>query len=124
MGDAGVTMDPITAAGITGALRDAQLLCGVLHEGLSGQRPLDEALADYGPMRDRMAEPLHQFAHDMARLQPPPPGMLPVFAALAHQPDQADRYFGLFGQTVMPSDFFSPENLGAILSPPAARASA
>ena len=39
----------------------------------------------------------------------------PVFAALAHQPHQADRYFGLFGQTVMPADFFSPENLGSIL---------
>ena len=116
VGDAGVTIDPITAAGITGALRDAQLLAGLLHEALSGQRPMDQALADYGPERDRMAEPLHQFAQEMAQLQPPPPEMLPVFAALAHQPHQADRYFGLFGQTVMPADFFSPENLGAILS--------
>jgi len=115
VGDAGVTFDPITAAGITGALRDAQSLAGLLHEGLSGQRSMDEALADHGPARDRMATPLHQFAQDMAQLQPPPPEMLPVFAALAHQPHQADRYFGLFGQTVMPADFFSPENLGAIL---------
>ena len=37
-------------------------------------------------------------------------------AALAQQPHQADRFFGLFGQTVMPADFFSPENLGAILN--------
>lgn len=126
VGDAGVTMDPITAAGITGALRDAQSLANLLHEGLSGQRPMDEALADYGPTRDRMAEPLHQFAQDMAQLQLPPPEMLPVFAALAHQPHQANRYFGLFGQTVMPADFFSPENLGAILSgsAPAPNASA
>lgn len=116
VGDAGVTIDPITAAGITGALRDAQLLAGLLHEGLSGVRPLDAALADYGAKRDQMAEPLHQFAQDMALLQPPPPEMLPVFAALAHQPHQADRYFGLFGQTVMPADFFSAENLGAILN--------
>jgi len=119
VGDAGVTIDPITAAGITGALRDAQLLAARLHEGLSGSQPLDTALAGYGPARDAMAEPLHQFAQDMAKLELPPPEMLPVFAALAHQPHQSDRYFGLFGQTVMPSDFFSPENLGAILSAPA-----
>lgn len=116
VGDAGVTIDPITAAGITGALRDAQLLGGLLHEGLSGARTLDAAMADYGPKRDQMAEPLHRFAQDMAQLQPPPPEMMPVFAALAHQPRQADRYFGLFGQTVMADDFFSPENLGAILN--------
>lgn len=124
VGDAGVTIDPITAAGITGALRDAQLLAGLLHEGLSGQRPLDEALADYGPARDRMAEPLHRFAQDMAQLQPAPAEMGPVFAALAHQPHQADRYFGLFGQTVMPSDFFSPENIEAILGARAPASSA
>ena len=123
VGDAGVTIDPITAAGITNALRDAQLLAGLLHEGLSGRRQVDEALADYGPARDRMGEPLHRFAQDMAQLQPPPAEMLPVFAALAHQPQQADRYFGLFGQTVMPEDFFSPENLGAILSATAPNAS-
>lgn len=124
VGDAGATIDPITAAGITGALRDARLLAGLLHEGLSGQRPMDEAMADYGPERDRMGEPLHQFAQDMAQLLPPPPEMLPVFAALAQQPHQADRYFGLFGQTVMPADFFSPENLSAILSAGAPNASA
>lgn len=116
VGDAGVTIDPITAAGITGALRDAQLLAGLLHEGLSGQRPMNEALASYGPSRDRVSEPLHQFAQDMAQLKPPPPEMLPVFAALAQQQHQADRYFGLFGQTVMPADFFSPQNIGSILS--------
>lgn len=115
VGDAGVTADPITAAGITLALRDAELLAGLLHKGLSGQRPLDAALADFGPRRDVVSRPLHQFAQDMAQLQVPPPEMVNVFMALAGNQAQIDRYFGLFGQTVMPADFFDPANLQAIL---------
>lgn len=116
VGDAGVTVDPITAAGITNALRDAQLLSGLLHEGLSGQRTLDEALSDYGPRRDEVSRPLHQFAQDMAQLQPPPEAMIQVFMALAGNQPQIDRYFGLFGQTVTPAAFFDPANLQAILA--------
>ena len=121
MGDAGVTVDPITAAGITLALRDAELLSGLLHEGLRhegllGQRALDAALADFGPQRDVVSRPLHQFAQDMAQLQVPPPEMVEVFMALAGQQTQIDRYFGLFGQTVTPAEFFAPANLQAILA--------
>jgi len=116
VGDAGVTVDPITAAGITLALRDAELLSGLLHEGLSGQRALDAALADFGPQRDVVSRPLHQFAQDMAQLQVPPPEMVEVFMALAGQQAQIDRYFGVFGQTVTPAEFFDPANLQAILS--------
>lgn len=121
VGDAGVTVDPITAAGITLALRDAELLSGLLHEGLRhegllGQRALDAALADFGPQRDVVSRSLHQFAQDMAQLQVPPPEMVEVFMALAGQQTQIDRYFGLFGQTVTPAEFFAPANLQAILA--------
>jgi len=125
VGDAGVTVDPITAAGITLALRDAELLSGLLHEGLRhegllGQRTLDAALADFGPKRDVVSRPLHQFAQDMAQLQVPPPEMVNVFMALAGNQAQIDRYFGVFGQTVTPAEFFDPANLQAILSGAAA----
>lgn len=115
VGDAGVTVDPITAAGISLALRDAELLAGLLHEGLSGQRTPDAALADFGPQRDLLSRPLHQFAQDMAQLQLPPPEMVAVFMALAGNQPQIDRYFGVFGQTVSPADFFDPANLRAIV---------
>ncbi|TDP86059.1 flavin-dependent dehydrogenase [Aquabacterium commune] len=120
VGDAGVTVDPVTAAGITLALRDAELLSGLLHEGLlqdgsSGQRALDAALAHFGPQRDAVSRPLHQFAQDMAQLQVPPQEMVDVFMALAGQQAQIDRYFGVFGQTVTPAEFFDPANLQAIL---------
>lgn len=43
VGDAGVTMDPITAAGITNALRDAELAAGLIHEGLSTPQGVDRS---------------------------------------------------------------------------------
>ena len=51
----------------------------------------------------------------MAQLQVPPQEMVNVFMALAGNQAQIDRYFGLFGQTVTPADFFAPANLQAIL---------
>jgi len=111
VGDAGLTMDPITAAGITNALRDADLLAGLLHQGLSGERDLDDALAEFAPRRDAVSVPLHLFSQEMARLAPPTDDVIKLFGALGGNQAQADRYFGVFGQTVSPADFFSDDNL-------------
>ena len=77
-------------------------------------------MADFGPQRDVVSRPLHQFAQDMAQLQVPPQEMVNVFMALAGNQAQIDRYFGVFGQTVTPAEFFDPANLQAILSGAAA----
>lgn len=115
VGDAGITFDPITAAGITNALRDADLLAELADDGLAGQRPLDEALAEFQPRRDAVSVPLHLFAQDMARLAPPTEEVIQLFGALAGQPAEIDRYYGVFGQTVPPAEFFAPDNLARIL---------
>jgi flavin-dependent dehydrogenase len=60
-GDAGHTKDPITAFGITDAFRAADAVAIAIDEGLSGRRPLDEALADYQRTRDEKALPLYEF---------------------------------------------------------------
>jgi 2-polyprenyl-6-methoxyphenol hydroxylase-like FAD-dependent oxidoreductase len=52
VGDAGYFRDPITAHGITDALRDAELLAGAVARGG------DAALAEYEAMRDALALPL------------------------------------------------------------------
>ncbi|RZI86654.1 MAG: hypothetical protein EOP38_00830 [Rubrivivax sp.] len=116
IGDAGLTMDPITAAGITNALRDADRLARCLDEGLSGRQSLDEALAGFEAERNAVSVPLHLFSQDMARLAPPTDDVIQIFTALAGNQPQIDRYFGVFGQTVSPADFFSPENIGQILA--------
>lgn len=117
VGDAGLTVDPITAAGITNALRDADTLSAMIHQGLSGQQAMDEALAGYQAQRDAVSVPLHQFAQEMAKFAPPTQDVINLFVALAGNQAQTDRYFGLFGQTVTPAAFFSPDNMAAIFAP-------
>lgn len=116
VGDAGLTMDPITAAGITNAFRDAESLSTALDEGLTGARPMDEALADYQARRDAVSGPLYAFARDMARLDPPDPFVVDLFTALAGNPADTSAYFGVFAQTVPVAEFFDPENVGRIIA--------
>jgi len=115
VGDAGVTVDPITAAGMSNALRDAALLSKLAHQGLS-THTLDQALSGYQAQRDAVAVPLQQFAQDMAQLAPPTEDVVKLFVALASNQPQLDRYYGVFGQTVTPADFFGPENMAEIFA--------
>ena len=73
VGDAGVTMDPCTAEGITNALRDADFLADALDEGLSGQRPMDEALAQYEQRRNAAILPIYELTCELAPFAPLPP---------------------------------------------------
>jgi 2-polyprenyl-6-methoxyphenol hydroxylase-like FAD-dependent oxidoreductase len=114
VGDAGYHKDPITAQGITDAFRDAELLADAIHEGLDGQRPLEEALAGYEEGRNEEVRPIYELTHQLAGLEPPPPEMQALFAALRSDPEQASRFFGTIVGTVPIADFFAPENLARI----------
>jgi 2-polyprenyl-6-methoxyphenol hydroxylase-like FAD-dependent oxidoreductase len=52
VGDAAHFKDPLSAHGITDALRDAELLARAAHDGLTGARPAIDALAAYQHQRD------------------------------------------------------------------------
>jgi flavin-dependent dehydrogenase len=66
VGDAAYFKDPITAHGITDALRDAELLArAVLEAPRSGQAHLN-ALHDYEHTRDRLSEPLFDITEAIA----------------------------------------------------------
>jgi 2-polyprenyl-6-methoxyphenol hydroxylase-like FAD-dependent oxidoreductase len=66
VGDAGYFKDPITAHGITDALRDAELLArAVLDAPRGGQAQLD-ALHDYERTRDRLSQPLFDITERIA----------------------------------------------------------
>ena len=66
VGDAGYHRDFITGLGINDAFRDAELVAKAVDEGLSGQRPLDEAMADYESTRNDLAMPLYEITTKMA----------------------------------------------------------
>jgi len=115
VGDAGYHKDPITAFGITDAFRDAELLAEAIDAGLSGKRPLEEALVDYERQRNEAALPSYELTHQFAALSPPPPEMQQLFAALCHNQEQTNRFFGAMTGTVPILEFFGPENLGRIM---------
>jgi 2-polyprenyl-6-methoxyphenol hydroxylase-like FAD-dependent oxidoreductase len=115
VGDAGYHKDPITAQGITDAFRDAELLAAAIDDGFSGRRPLAEALAAYEQTRNETTRPLYELTGQFAALQPPPPEMQQLLAALQGNPEQADRFIGTVAGTVPIPEFFAPENIARIM---------
>ena len=116
VGDAGRLKDPIGAHGIADALRDAELLSDAAHEGLSGRRPIEEALATYEMQRDAASEADYQENIQAARLTPLPEATRVLFAALRGR-DQDTREFFLARQGLIPAErFFDPQNIERILA--------
>lgn len=114
VGDAGYHKSPITAEGITDAFRDAEFLAGAIDDGFAGRLPAEEALAGYEQTRNAAAMPLYQMTCDLARLEPPPPEMLSLFAALRDNEEESGRFMGTIAGTVPIPEFFSPENMQRI----------
>ncbi len=69
VGDAGYFKDPLTAHGMTDALRDAELLARGILEGRSGGHTMDDALADYQNTRDALSTGLLEVTSRIASLQ-------------------------------------------------------
>jgi flavin-dependent dehydrogenase len=68
VGDAGYFKDPISAHGLTDALRDAELLARAVADGWRGGASLD-ALADYQSTRDRISDDLFDITDRIASQQ-------------------------------------------------------
>jgi flavin-dependent dehydrogenase len=115
VGDARVTMDPITAAGISNAFRDAERLSRAIHEGLSGARPIADALREFEADGNAASAQLYAFARDTSRLDPPNQTIIDLFTAMAGNQAAIDAYFGVFAQTVPVSEFFAPDNIARII---------
>ena len=116
VGDAGYNKDPITAQGISDAFIDAESLTNALDDGWSARRPLDDALADYQSSRDRRVKPMYDFTCQMATLEPPPPPMPQLFAALRGNQEATNQFLSaLTGSRPLPS-FMNPENLDRVMS--------
>jgi flavin-dependent dehydrogenase len=85
VGDAGYHRDFLTGLGITDAFRDAEYVAEAAHEGLSGERPMEEAMARYQERRDFSAKPLYDFTTKMAGGLAPEPMEWMAFGAAMEQ---------------------------------------
>jgi flavin-dependent dehydrogenase len=115
VGDAGYHKNPITAQGITDAFRDAELLADAIDDTFAGRLSADDALAGYERKRNEAVMPMYQMTCDLARLDPPPPEMLGLFAALRDNEEQSGRFMGTIAGTVPIPEFFSPKNVRQVM---------
>jgi flavin-dependent dehydrogenase len=116
VGDAGYKKDPCTAAGITDAFRDAELLVEAVEAGFSGREPLLDALTGYEERRNLVSLPMYEWTTALAPLNPPSAEQQQLWAALVGNSRATSEFFGVFAQTVPVSNVFNPENLHRILS--------
>jgi flavin-dependent dehydrogenase len=116
VGDAGYHKDPITAQGISDAFRDAELLASAIDDGFAGRELIEDALAGYERRRNEVTFPIYDMTLQFAALEPPPAEQQQLMAALIHNQDATDRFFGTVTGTVPITEFFAPENIGRIMS--------
>jgi 2-polyprenyl-6-methoxyphenol hydroxylase-like FAD-dependent oxidoreductase len=116
VGDAGYNKDPITAQGISDAFHDAERCSSALDEAFRDVRSFDAALGDYQRARDRQAMPMYEFTCQLATLQPLPPGMQQLFAAIHGNAAALDDFVRMNAGTISPAEFFAPERVGAVMA--------
>jgi 2-polyprenyl-6-methoxyphenol hydroxylase-like FAD-dependent oxidoreductase len=118
VGDAGYNKDPITAQGIQDAFHDAERCARALDEAFRGVRPFGEAMGDYQRERDAHAKAMYDLTCQIATLEPPPPEVRELFAAIALGGDRRakDDFARMNAGTISPAEFFAPEKVRAIMA--------
>jgi flavin-dependent dehydrogenase len=116
VGDAGYNKDFITAQGITDAFRDAQLCAGAIHVALSGTRSYDDAMREYQATRDGHSLPMFELTCQLATLEPPPPEMQQLLAAVHGNQEAMDGFARLNAGVTSPVEFFSDDNVSRIFA--------
>jgi 2-polyprenyl-6-methoxyphenol hydroxylase-like FAD-dependent oxidoreductase len=116
VGDASYNRDPITAQGITDAFIDAEMLAAALSASLSGNGRFEELLDAHETTRNERVRPMYEFTSQLATLEPPPPRMQALFAALRHNQDATNAFLSAITGAIPLPDFMSDENVGRIMA--------
>lgn len=110
VGDAGYHKDPFTGLGITDALKYAEVLAERLHEGLAGERPIDDAVAEYAKFRDEDSRGSYAMTCSISELELTP-YFDSVFRATSMSPHFKRRFFTMLGGGIHGEEFFAPDEL-------------
>ena len=105
VGDAGYIKDSITAQGINDAFRDAERCAAALNDSLSGARAFDEVMGEYQRARDTHVLPMFEFTCQLATLEPPPPQMQQLLAAIHGNQKAMDAFAMMNAGTISPTEF-------------------
>lgn len=116
VGDSGYNKDFITAQGISDAFRDAELCATALHQTFIGARSFEDAMSEYQSKRDSHVLPMYEFTTQLATLEPPPPQMQQVLAAVHGNQEAMDGFARVNSGVTSAAEFFSEENVGRIFA--------
>ena len=83
--------------------------------GSARARPFDEVMGAWHQERDAKAMPIYEFTAQLATLEPPPPEMQQLLAAVHGNQQAMDAFVSVVSGAVSPVDFFSEENIGTHL---------
>jgi flavin-dependent dehydrogenase len=115
LGDAGYHKDPFTGKGISDCFVHAEMLAERMHEGLTGARPMADALRDYQRERDVESRSGYDFTCMISELE-----LTPQLAALvrAVSVDEAAtrQFYAMVGGGISGEEFFAPANVAAIMA--------
>jgi hypothetical protein len=110
-GDAGHHKDPCTGMGMSDAFLTADLLADAIHQGLSGNQPMDQPLAAYQQRRDAMTANGFELTLSTARLAPLSPRLEALYRIAADRPEFASHVFGVLGGSIPLTDLHTQARL-------------
>jgi hypothetical protein len=76
---------------------------------------------EYQRTRDARVKPMYDFTCELATLQPPPPEMQQLLAAVHGNQKAMDDFARMNAGTISPAEFFAPENVKAMTVPKSRR---
>jgi 2-polyprenyl-6-methoxyphenol hydroxylase-like FAD-dependent oxidoreductase len=115
VGDAGMTLDPSTAQGISNAFCDVERLTSAVDAVFSGQSSYEAAMAAYEHKRNVDTLPMYELTAQGASFGQPSVEQQMLFAALERKPEAANQYFSAITGSITVPSFFSPANISRIL---------
>jgi hypothetical protein len=73
-------------------------------------------LTAHESMRNERVRPMYDFTTQLAALEPPPPEMQVLFAALRGNQDATNAFLSAITGAIPLTDFMSPENIGRVVA--------
>ena len=70
----------------------------------------------YQAARDRQVLPMYELTTELATLEPPPPDLQHLLAAVHGNQEAMDGFARVIAGVTSPAEFFSEENVGRILA--------
>ncbi|WP_103530958.1 NAD(P)/FAD-dependent oxidoreductase [Streptomyces sp. SM11] len=111
VGDAGYHKDPYTGWGITDSFVHGELLAERIHQGLAGERPMEEALTEYNKLRDEESTGVYDFTTTLGELTELPPFFKATMSAMSKSQEWTNKMLGLIGGVVPDYEIYAPDAL-------------